>query len=343
MKRKGICYDAGRVMMGREWRPVFDPEVVHRELEIIKRDLHCNAVRICGYDIGRLMTAAEDALAQGLEVWFCPELWDSDERETLDYVEKAAASAERLSSGRQNQVVFSVGSELTLFMQGILEGGNVFERLAHPSLRERVKAGKHNAPLNAFLAEANEAVRDVFHGKVTYASVPFEAVDWSLFDFVCVDLYREKRIKDQYTDLLKRWFAYNKPVVIGEFGCCTYRGAGDAGGRGWDIVDWTTVPPKLKGEYVYDQSEQARELSDQLNVLDQAGVDGAFVFTFVQPPQFQDEAEKQMLKNVAFDLDIVNYSLVKSSVEGRHGTFYPDVPWEPKESFNAVAEYYAAH
>ena len=342
MKRKGICFDAGRVMMGREWRPVFDPKVVRREFEIIKRDLHCNAVRICGYDVDRLMTAAEDALTQGLEVWFCPELWDRNELETLDYVEKAAASAAALSDRWPNQVVFSVGSELTLFMQGIVEGDNVFERLAHKSLWENVKAGKHNAPLNAFLTEANEAVRDVFDGKVTYASVPLETVDWSLFDFVCVDLYREKRIKDQYTDLLKRWFAYGKPVAIGEFGCCTYRGAEDAGGRGWDIIDWTTVPPKLKGEYVYDQEVQARELSDQLRVLDQAGVDGAFVFTFVQPPQFQDEAEKQMLKNVAFDLDIVNYSLVKSFIDG-HGSVYPDMPWEPKESFWVVADYYATH
>jgi hypothetical protein len=47
---------------------VFDPDVVHRGLAIIKTDLHCNAVRICGRDIARPVTAAEDALDQGLEV-----------------------------------------------------------------------------------------------------------------------------------------------------------------------------------------------------------------------------------------------------------------------------------
>ncbi len=46
MKRKGVCYDAGRVLY-RNWRPVFDPTIVRRELEIIRHDLHCNAVRIC--------------------------------------------------------------------------------------------------------------------------------------------------------------------------------------------------------------------------------------------------------------------------------------------------------
>ena len=66
MKRKGVCYDVGRVMMGSNWRPNFDPKVIHRELEIIKNDLHCNAVRICGLDIDRLVTASQNALAQGL-------------------------------------------------------------------------------------------------------------------------------------------------------------------------------------------------------------------------------------------------------------------------------------
>ena len=47
MNRRGVCYDAGRVMWGQDWRPEFSPGEVRRELEIIKSDLHCNAVRIC--------------------------------------------------------------------------------------------------------------------------------------------------------------------------------------------------------------------------------------------------------------------------------------------------------
>ncbi len=35
MNRKGVTYDVGRVL-GLNWRPDFDPKVVHRELEIIK-------------------------------------------------------------------------------------------------------------------------------------------------------------------------------------------------------------------------------------------------------------------------------------------------------------------
>ena len=51
MKRKGVNYDVGRVMMGEQWRPTFDPTIVHRELEIIRNDLHCNVVRICGQSL----------------------------------------------------------------------------------------------------------------------------------------------------------------------------------------------------------------------------------------------------------------------------------------------------
>ncbi len=334
MKRKGVNYDVGRVMMGENWRPTFDPTIVHRELEIIKNDLHCNAVRICGLAIDRLMMTAEDALKQGLEVWLSPEMWDKSQEETLDYLVKAAAAVEKLREHWPQQLVFSVGSELTLFMQGIVEGNDFMERMGHPAFWENIKAGVHNKRLNAFLRGANEAVRQVFHGNVTYMSVPFETVDWSLFDFVGVDMYREARIKDAYGAVIKRYFAHNKPVIVGEFGCCTYQGAEDAGGRGWAIVDFSKMPAvQLNGDYVRDEGLQARELTDVLSILDGVGVDGAFVFTFVSPTSPYNEDPK-------YDLDMASYSLVKSYAD-KHGTTYPDMPWEPKKSFQAVADYFA--
>lgn len=96
MNRKGVCYDIGRVMMGGNWRPKYDPKIIHRELEIIKNDLHCNAIRVCGLDIERLKAASEDALAQGLDVWLSPEMWDKSPEETLQYITQAAITAELL-------------------------------------------------------------------------------------------------------------------------------------------------------------------------------------------------------------------------------------------------------
>ncbi len=390
MNRKGVCYDVGRVMMGSQWRPKFDPKVVHRELEIIKKDLHCNAVRTCGLDIERLVTASEEALRQGLEVWFSPEMWDRSQEETLQYLEKAAEAAESLRKRWPEKVVLSVGSELTLFTQGFVEGNNVFDRMNNPSFWITIKEGRHNKLLNEFLAKANQAVRQVFNGKVTYFSVPLEAVDWTPFNFVGVDLYRDIRIKDVFGKMANSYLAHNKPVMIGECGCCTYRGADMLGGSGFIVVygmmaDYLgpkiTVPklfgemlkviPKVDGHYIRDESVQAKEIIEQLITFDSAGMEGAFVFTFVSPNSTYSSDPR-------FDSDMGSYSLVKSYPEkdtinqiqsqtarqgkeligldlapevlakfagevGTPGNTYPDMPWEPKASFRAVADYYGRH
>lgn len=345
MNRRGVSYDVGRVMYGN-WRPVFDPTVVHRELEIIKNDLHCNVVRICGRDVDRLMTAAEDALGLGLEVWLSPELWDKSPDETLAYITKAAAAAERLRARWPDRLVLVVGGELTLFMQGIIPGRNVAERFGNPANREFLKAGRHNAPLNEFLAKVTSAVRAVFGGPLAYASLPWEAVEWSAFDFVGVDHYRAAQIRDRYVEMLQPAFSHGKPVVIMEFGSRTYRGADTSTeGMAGDISDWRSlglhhiplvgrfVRPHLRGAHVRDEDLQAREVGEMLSLLDGAGVEGAFVMTFVSPIAPTDDDPR-------YDLDMNSYSLVKSYTSG-HGTTYPDMPWEPKVSFRAVADYYA--
>ena len=342
MNRRGVSYDVGRVL-GTNWRPVFDPYVVHRELEIIKHDLHCNAVRICGRDIGRLMRAAQDALEQGLEVWLSPELWNKSQERTLAYLAEAATAAERLRQRWPERLVFSVASEATLFVRGIVPGRTITKRVAN--LFRDVEAGNYIEPLKAFLARANDAARKAFHGQVTYSSLPFEQVDWSLFDIVGVDHYRDARIKDRYVELLKPFFVFGKPVVVTEFGMRSYQGAEGSGSLGFGIVDSRSqflhqlrvvgrfVRPRLKkGSHVRDEAMQAREIAETLAVLDAAGVDGAFVCTFVDPIAPYSE-------NAQYDLDMSALSLVKT-YEASHGTTYPDMTWEPKESFKAVAAYY---
>lgn len=140
--------------------------------------------------------------------------------------------------------------------------------------------------------------------------------------------------------MLKGYFIFGKPVVIGEFGCCTYKGAEDRGGMGWDIVDFSRTPPQLKGNYVYDQATQAREITEELRIFDEVGVHGAFVFTFVQPAtEIDDPKIEKFIEDLKIDLDTPSYSLVKSYKDS-HGAVYPDMLWEPKESFRAVADYY---
>jgi hypothetical protein len=264
MRRRGVCYDVGRVLEGLNWRPVFDPAEVHRELEIIRDELHCNAVRVCGRDLDRLLAASCDALAQGLEVWFSPELWNESPDDTLAYVIEAARQAAGLHDRWPGRVVFSVGSELSLFMRGILKGDTLAERIENPRFLRQVRAGAHHAPLNAFLGRAADAVRAVFDGPLTYASV----------------------------------------------------------------------------------------------IYDKVGVDATFVYVFSTPVNAYCDDPR-------YDFDMANYALVKSYGNRlgdaaitypplaaalphlpwdttRSGTTYPDMPWEPKQAFHAVARFYAA-
>lgn len=366
MKLKGVCYDVGAVMWFN-WRPHFDLKTVGREIEIMKNDLHCNAVRITALDIERLTAASEIALRQGLQVWFSPVKWDKSQEETLAYIVKAAEKAEKLNKDYPDQVVFVIGGELTLFMNGIVEGKNVTERMTNLMKKfrsenhtvqanisesvSRVKAGEQNQILHSFLTKASNSVRQIFHGKLTYASLVWEAVDWNLFDYVGVDGYRNERIKDRYVELFKPSFAYDKPVVNTEFGVRTYQGAEINGaGLGGNIIEtksqlfhyWLPLigrfirPKLIQGQHIRDEGLQARELIDQLEVLDKAGVYGAFVSNFVsQITPYNDDPR--------FDLDMASFSLVKTYSGGRHGKTYSDMSWEPKESFKAVANYYLTH
>ncbi len=61
MRGRGINYDTGFLSAGTTTHEPFDTEVVRREMEIIRNDLHANAVRITGGLPERLQAAAEHA------------------------------------------------------------------------------------------------------------------------------------------------------------------------------------------------------------------------------------------------------------------------------------------
>jgi len=327
---RGVCYDAG-VVMGVNWRPHFDPNTARREMEIIRDELDCTAVRIGARDVGRLMTAAEAALDADLDVWLSPALWDRDADETQAYIERAAEVAERLRQRAPDRVMLVVGGELTLFMRGILPGKSLTARLGDPATREIIRSGRHNEPLNALLARAVTAVRAIYHGPLTHASLPFETVDWSRFDVVGVDHYRAARVKDRYVEMLAPLFATGKPVVVTEFGNPSCAGAENASALSIDSnvdlrrlflhalpVIGRIVRPRVTTVVPRDEALQARELTDTLGVLDGSGVDGAFINTFIFEISPYDEDPR-------YDLDACSAGLVRPLTGGRPGTTFPDM------------------
>jgi hypothetical protein len=288
MRAKGITYDTGFVRNGAISRERFDPDRVGRELRIIRDDLHCNAVRVTGGDPERLELAATYAADLGLEVWFSPYPLELTGDEMLALFVDCAERAERLRQ-RGAEVVFVAGAELSLMNKGFLPGDTQGDRLdlllrqrQRDRLRERV--GEASARVNDFLGTAVAAVRERFGGKVTYAAIPLERVDWALFDIVGVDLYRSAEVAGQFSEGVRTLVAQaGKPVAITEFGSAAYRGAGDRGARALEIVEFdkeTGAPIRLDGEYLRDEAGQATYLRELLETFDAGGVDSAFVFLF---------------------------------------------------------------
>jgi hypothetical protein len=350
VEHKGIHYDTGTVFRGPGYaistrRAALDLAVVRRELEIIRDDLHANAVRIVGSDVGRLTAVAEIALGLGLEVWFSPAFFEYSPEETTARLVAAAEAVARLEAAHPGRVVFVAGSELTLFMPGILPGKSVTERLqglkADPTLLG-------NGKLDSYLTALVPGLRIAFDGPLTYASLAFEQVDWAPFDYVGVDHYREARTKDRYVEMLGPFLATGKPVIITEFGMRTVRGAESSGALGFGVTDTTrlwlhTRPvigrffrPRLNGSFQRDEAMQAREIAETLDELERSGVAGALLSTFATPGAKTDD-------NPRYDVDMDSMSLVKALPGGRHGLAYPDMPWEPKEAFTAVARHFAEH
>src|SRR5262245_14424021 len=284
LRARGIGYDTGFTLEGITARPV-GHAIVRRELEIIRDDLHCTAVRLIGNDLDRLESTARCAADLGLEVWFSPYPFELGPEEMLDLFAHGADRAERIRRGGA-EVVFVTGAELSLFNTGFLPGDSLQERTAN-LLQGRPEARAQLAGLperiNAFLAGAVTAVRERFGGKVTYASIPFERVDWTPFDIVSVDAHRSKEVAHVYQQGIRALVAQGKPVAITEFGCATYRGAADRGARSGAIVesDGATLV-RLDGDYVRDEQEQATYLRELLDVFVAEGVNAAFVCTFIE-------------------------------------------------------------
>ena len=335
LRARGIGYDTGFSFDGVTLRP-FDHEVVRRELQIIRDDLHCTAVRLFGNDLDRLDFAASYAADLGLEVWFSPFPYQLGPEEMLNLLADGAERAERIRC-RGAEVVFVTGAELSLFNSGFLPGNSLEERVGNLLRREpgtRELLAGLPACINDFLARAVTVVRERFGGKVTYASIPFEGIDWTPFDIVSVDAHRTKEVAHIYQQGIRALVAQGKPVAITEFGCTTHRGAADHGGHGGgEMIEFDGITPvRLNGDYIRDEQEQATYLRELLDVFIAEGVDAAFACTFVcyGLPHRSDPRE---------DLDMGSWGVVKV-LEHRLGDTYSDMPWEPKAAFSTLADCY---
>jgi hypothetical protein len=310
--KKGIVYDVGFLPGDDLTRKVFVSEDVKRDMRAIADDLHCDSVRIGGRDPERITVAAEHAAAAGLEVWFSPVPVDLDTTEMLEVFEDCAERAEALRRGGA-EVVLVTGCELTGFGTGFIEGEGYRERLRAMMTGDRewwTTLMQVMPRFSGYLAEVAETVRARFGGRLSYASGPWEPIDWTPFDIVGVDAYRAAYNVHDYVEELRAHFRHGKPVAVTEFGTCAYKGAGDLGGSAWVVPEGA----------VYDEGEQVRYFGELLDVFEKEGVDTAMWFTFAS-------------FHLAGRDDLGSYGVVR--MLGEHD-------WEPKEVFHAMAARYSS-
>jgi hypothetical protein len=86
---------------------------------------------------------------------------------------------------------------------------------------------------------------------------------------------------------------------------------------------------------VRPRHRRADQISGGRRPVPHEGVDSTFVFLFAlySHPHRPDGDPRD-------DLDLASIGIVKV-LEGRNGNTYPDMPWEPKAAFAAVADHYA--
>jgi hypothetical protein len=335
---KGINYDVGSYFRkGKLSRPDFIEGDIKKEIEIIRHDLHCDAVRISGYDIQRLTKASEFALEQGLQVWLSPACIDATMEEALIYLKDCAKAAEQLRL-KYPDLILVIGCEYSLYLKGFLKGETLYDRLKRMfnpfGIFLNITGLRNNVyrRLNIFLEKMVRNIRLEFLGQLTYASGTWEKINWELFDMIGIDHYRASYNKSNYSKQIAAYYKFEKPVCLLEFGCCTYKGAEDKGGAGWAITEFRNGRMIIKGQPVRDEDVQSEYIIDLLDIFRSEQVYAAFVFTFINP-------RYKFNTNPLYDLDMASYGIVKP-VDETNQDSYKGLPWIPKKAFYGLAEYY---
>jgi hypothetical protein len=100
---------------------------------------------------------------------------------------------------------------------------------------------------------------------------------------------------------------------------------------GWAILDTSVEPPVVDGDYVRSEEEQVAYFTELFDVFEEIGIDSAFWFTFATFRALHDPSDPRK------DLDLAAYGVVKMT-----GPDTPELNWQPKKVFRAIAERYAA-
>ncbi|HEV2374412.1 MAG TPA: hypothetical protein VGS19_19910 [Streptosporangiaceae bacterium] len=343
---RGVAYDTGtnfETGQGPLSRSVWSTSQMLEEVSAISDQLNCNSITVYGSDFARLAETAQAALDRGMHVWLQPRLADRPQADVLDHVAEGARLAESLRR-QGGQIGLTIGAVHLIFTPGIVAGGQYHERMAnvyadadhHLLVPTGTVDMTEAAPrLNKFLGEAAAVARQRFHGALSYSAAPFEQVDWEPFDFIGI-MYQyipAPRSAAQHLAGIGAYRRWGKPVLIAEFGTATYAESEDKAFFFWDIVDRSGPAPTILPGYARDEGSQAAYHLKMFDIFEQAGVCGAAVSEFIHPTHPHNPDQR-------LDLDTASMAIVKT-IRDDFGDPASAYRFEPKESFHAIADYYA--
>ncbi|MET8745059.1 abortive phage infection protein [Streptomyces sp. NPDC004728] len=327
LTHRGICYTVGA---GETPGTAWSTARMRKDLRAIRNDLHATSIEVTGDGVDRLDATASEAAELGLHIWLQPTLGDRPASEILDHLAETGRHLERLR--RQGaRADLSVGCEFWLFVPGIVPGADAQERIRN-LMDGNFDPEQMMRRLSEFTARAAAVGRSVFGGKLSYAAAQEDEVDWNLFDIVGIDYYSYFPDRADHVRELRSYLRWGKPVAITEFGTCTYAGAPEQGGMGWDTIDYTKQPPEIKGDLVRSERTQAAYLTELLGVFEEMGLYAAMAFEFITADAPHSPVPR-------YDLDMASYAVVKP-VKDRFDDPESDWHWEPKQAFHALARCY---
>ncbi|MFQ6089170.1 MAG: hypothetical protein ACE5K0_09750, partial [Candidatus Methanofastidiosia archaeon] len=277
---KGICYDAGIKWDYniKSWRNLTNEQIEREVIDIINRELDCNAVRIMGND-DNIFRVADIAIEKGnfdviaISPRFISETMDNTIIKIADVAKKTEEVRKKF-----NNTTFIVGNELPIDNRGVVSDAPTYKQRSDEA-GKYMSMLKYQNRLNKFLKKLITVASQNFKGEITYASTWWEqGIRWEDLDFDIISLnqyyHPEYNDENDIISILEEFRQLGKKIYITEFGCATFEGAFEAGGAGWD--------PNIYGNKKYSQEEQSKAIKWYVDFFTKTKIlDGIFLANFI--------------------------------------------------------------
>jgi len=280
---KGIVYRLSDPLSSVFKSP--DDEEMEEDLQVIREELGCNAIRIYGdykawpkrreyfdYVDSRVIECTKLAIAKGFEtIVVSPVYQDLNINQTVVEVGNLAKKIENLSEGTGKRIIFMVGNSISLAASGLLESSTWEERAKEVLLR--MNDPTYLNQLNYWLRRLLDVSRSSGKSlRLSYAAspsevsnleFPFDRIRWAELDIdiIAMHTYLDQDSQNWLKSKLLHCKKYGKPVFSSEVGALAVEGA-------------FSIPEEEIKSRRHSQEDQAWVLRQTVDMLQEIGLNG---------------------------------------------------------------------